>query len=549
MKVINPSPSQRTFTGYVPDKKVVGNFLLKKKEVQYWDTFSFLTAVTSATGFAIGGVGLLSDYLSKENKQNPAKKNPGNLPDAFKNFDANGTAEASNGTGKGKKEDVGAKTIVPSTKFSKMGMTFAKIGIAFSGIAGIFNGVSMGLPLMAAGEALNLAASPIVETPVGTGLFGIALAAVFAGRALEGDPVLKLDKSKLKQEKGLKNKSLYVINNMKNSALAVWDSTKTIGRHIGGLFKADKKAEAMSFFRDSVFSIKPKKLVIQEFVNKDGMVKTALGFKNNPYLMHSASLVLAIGGATLALSSLMKSKTGQKVGLKTYEAGGSLDNLGLSKWGMEKAVTAGSPGAKVAGYLLGASGLTILAGQPGVDEKWGRGIQWIGTALLFSVFAVERLPKAFKTLKSKPEFNSLIRQFEVDLTQLYSNKELKQKLKSIVKAVANNEKIDDPAVNRLIRDAKKVMMKDKQKTNVVATMKNKKTGKVRKIVIESNKKSFYRPSADDILAEVKAKSASNPALEGKFDKVFKHIGNDGDLEHIKKSLDTESGDTFQTKAC
>jgi hypothetical protein len=55
-----------------------------------------------------------------------------------------------------------------------------------------------------------------------------------------------------------------------------------------------------------------------------------------------------------------------------------------------------------------------MAGQPGVDEKWGRGIQWVGTALLFAVFAVERFPKAFKIVREKALPQTLIRQWELD---------------------------------------------------------------------------------------------------------------------------------------
>lgn len=518
MKVISRQNLQNpSFGGFKVDPNDATKFLLKKKSPQIWDTFSFLTAVTSATGFAIGGAGLLSDYLSKEKKQPSLKKNT-QVPDSFKNFETAGLQDTVPESKTDKKKE-GAKTIVPSTKFSKIGLTFAKIGIAFSGIAGIFNGVSMGLPLMAAGEALNLCASPIIETPLGTGLFGIALAAVFSGRALENDPELKLDKSKLKEKEGLKNKASYIWKNIKGCAEEVWRSGKVIGTNLVDLAKKDKRTEAVSFFRDNVFAIKPKKLVIQEFVDKNGIVTIKRATKNNPYLMHGASLLLAAGGLTLALSSLLKNSTGQKVGLKTYEVGGSLDNLSLSRWGMEKAAIAGAgdPAAKLAGYLLGASGLTILAGQPGVDEKWGRGIQWVGTALLFSVFAVERLPKAFKILKSQPEFTSLMRQWEIDLTKLYSNKDLKPKLASILKGVSEDKigEIKDPTVKKMMEVINKVLDKSK-----------------------------YNSSTEDIFAQLKTELESIPELKGKFDDIVKHLGKDDDLTSVMNSLKKQTNEAF-----
>jgi len=578
MKVVNSKPFNQNFTGYVPDPNDAKKFLLKNKKFQTWDTFSFLTAVTSATGFAIGGVGLLSDYLSKE-KQQTALKNSASVLDSFKSFETAGTQGAIPNTKEDKKDGKkeGAKTITPSTKFSKTGMTFAKIGIAFSGIAGIFNGISMGLPLMAAGEALNLCSSPIIETPIGTGLFGIALAAVFSGRALENDPELKLDNAKLAKKEGLKNKAAYIMENIKGCATAVWESGNTIRTNLVDLAKKDKRKEAMSFFRDNVFSIKPKKLVLQEFIDEKGVVTIARGFKNNPYLMHGASLLLAAGGTILALSSMIKSSTGQKVGLKTYEVGGSLDNLSLSRWGMEKASTAavGSPGAKLAGYLLGASGLTILAGQPGVDEKWGRGIQWVGTALLFSVFAVERFPKAFKKLVSQPEFKTLVRQWEVDLTKVYSNKELKPKLGEIVKAIANGTEIKDPLVKQIIETAEGVLKKSVQNEMKIKKMAKKgikiepvslyrstetaeeisnkimatkmKTGFKAKKGVNIPTEKIYRKTAttEEIFKEIVAALEAKPELKGKVNGAVSHFGNDGKATELMKSLKEQAKATFQ----
>jgi hypothetical protein len=449
MKISNvQSGTKPEFRGLV-NGKAVGNYLLKKREIPVWDTMSFITATTSMLGFAVGGSGLTSDWLNdlshKKNKleaQNAPKMNP-----VFAKY----SSAQQEGAKIAKKSKEGAKTIVPGTLFSKIGLKFAKIGIAFSGIAGIFNGVSMGLPLMSLGETLNLCSSPIIETPLGTGLFGIALSFVFSGRALENDPMLKMDRVALKNKKGLAAKAGYVVNNMLGCGKSVLVTGKEFVTKTSKIFSTDKatRSEGLNFFKDSVFSIKPKKLVIQEFLDHEGKVVVKTGFQNNPYLMHAASIILALGGTTLALSSLFKQKTGQKVGLKTYETGGSFDNMSLSRAGLEKFVMAQSGTAgRISGALQGLCGVTILAGQPGVDEKWGRGIQWVGSALLFAVFAVERFPKAFKIVREKALPQTLIRQWELDLTKMYKRPELKDhidgsKLKSRLDSIINNVKNAD----------------------------------------------------------------------------------------------------------
>lgn len=540
-------------------------YVLKKTERNYVDTFSFLTALTSMTGFAVGGYGLLSDQLhdirtgktkSLETKVIENK----NISEKFKHFGPS-SEQIILVSKKGSKE--GAKTIVPSTKTAKIGLMFAKVGIAFSGIAGIFNGISMGLPLMAAGESLNLAASPIIETPLGTGLFGVALAAVFSGRALEHDPMLRLDLVKLSQKTGLKAKAGYILENVVGCAKEVLGTAKLFGKSIGHLFSTDKtaKTEAVSFFKNNVFSIKPKNLVFQEFINKEGIVSTKLAFRNNPYLMHAASLVLAIGGTTLALSSLLKKKTGQKVGLKTYEIGGSLDNLSLSRSGWEKAAMAGGPSGKLAGNLLGLSGLTILAGQPGVDEKWGRGTQWAGTALLFAVFAVERRAKAFNSENAKEAFTSLIRQHNIDLTKLFpegklgekiANSEFKTRLDSIINFVKDEEEKKEAGpikkfftniLNKIIKPKAPVeksekIMEDETLNSLLAFAKEKIEGK------------SYQNDNFDFVKEFKEYTKNNSNISHKnIEAAIEHDQKDGkfrdgNFDELKKILEDESNEKF-----
>lgn len=556
MEVLHPKNlAAQTFTGapsVVLKKVSPRTYLLKHKEVKYVDTLSFLTALTSATGFAVGGYGLLSDHAfdrKSGKKQELIVVENKNISEKFKNFGP--SSQQIIKAGKSGATD-GAKTIVPSTKTAKIGLIFAKIGIAFSGVAGIFNGISMGLPLMAAGEALNLGASPIIETPLGTGLFGIALAAVFSGRALEHDPLLRLDTVKLSQEKGFGKKASYVSKNIGNCLKSVGSTAVAFAKYTGQLFSTNKnvRTEAVGFFKNNVFSIKPKSIVIQEFIDKNGKVIIKTAFKNNPYLMHAASLVLAVGGGTLALSSIIKSKNGQKVGLKTYEVGGGIDNLSLSRSGFEKAAIAGTPTQKLAGGLLGLSGLTILAGQPGVDEKWGRGTQWIGTALLFAVFAVERKANAFKRISEKTKLSSLIRQHNIDLTKLFTKAELsevlpcgKKRIDNILKYVADNKKnpIEDPTVKALIDFAEKKLGGHSYK---VKSFDYSKTGfRVKK----GNMKDFNFLEAFERYSRKNAATKNMNLNMEKIKAAVSKEDGEGIFKDITSSLATETEEKFRSK--
>lgn len=539
MESIRPKVLSTSFRGYKIAPPVMGEtsvkYLLKKKEHNWIDTLSFVTALTSMTGFAVGGYGLIHDYFhdlktgkNKLDGQTIKKIENKNYSEKFKDFGPTAQKEISYAVKNSKEE--GARTITPSTKTAKIGLIFAKIGIAFSGVAGIFNGLSMGLPLMAAGESLNLAASPIIETPVGTGLFGIALAAVFSGRALENDPVLKMDKNKLAEKSGFVEKSKYIMQNVSGCAKEVWNSAKFFAKNIGGLFVKTKRKEAVDFFKDSVFSIKPKSIMIQKYIDKDGVVKIAKSFKNNPYLMHAASLVLAIGGTTLALSSLFKNKAGQKVGLKTYESGGSLDNLSLSRSGLEKAAMSSTSSGKLAGNLLGLSGAAILAGQPGVDTKWGRGTQWLGTALLFSVFAVERKGNAFKSSGAKEAFTSLIGQWSVDLTKLFPKGALKEK-------IGNKTRLD--TIINMVKPHKKGENVEALEDSVVKGLID-----CAKEALEGKK---YQSDDFDLVREFE-KYAKEKNIEINMENVkaaVKKEGSDGDVNEIRASLEKISDKKFQ----
>jgi hypothetical protein len=217
-------------------------------------------------------------------------------------------------------------------------------------------------------------------------LFFMGLASVFASRALEKDERYKM------QPKDLLNPGKVVTNIAGNLGVLVDSSKKVAGKAAHLLVGSSAEKEASrAFFLDEVFNLQPQSLDLNVIGRKVGSgaetILTRVGTRNSPYLMHSASLLLGLGGAVLTASSLLKQKQGQYVGLKTAEVGGSLDNLGLSKYGLERV----AQGERLPGGLLAASGVTIMAGQPGMDKPWGRAFQWLGCGLLFSVFVVDRL--------------------------------------------------------------------------------------------------------------------------------------------------------------
>lgn len=567
MEVLHPrktvSPNFKGYKIFVPKagEKAQGLYQLKKPVFSGWDTMSFLTALTTVAGFGIGGATLIGDHFydlkhgknKKEKKLGTEVVENKNASKAFENVGDSCQKQVYYVDKKNcKDKDEGARTITPSTKTAKMGLSIAKIGIAFSGIAGIFNGISMGLPLMAVGEALNLGASPIVETPLGTGLFSIALAAIFSGRALEHDPQLKMDMSKLSGMKSFKEKAGYVLKNMGDCTKEVWGTAKLFGQKIGHLCLKETRPEAVSFFKNNVFTIKPKALAIQESINSEGLMRTKITFKNNPYLMHAASFVLAIGGLTLALSSIAKFKKGEKVGLKTSEVGGGIDNLSLSRSGWEKMAKGGSTSTKLAGGLLGASGLTILAGQPGADTKWGRGTMWIGTALLFAVFAVERRANAFKKIVSKNELTSLVRQTYIDLTKLHPDGELGQKvtgsrfktrLSSIIDFVKDEEKPKDPGFfKKLFNKNAKAKEPEKKEALEGETIKH-----LQNFVDDEINNKLYKGDDFNIKAAFKtyAKNNNVKISDETIEKAFSVDSRVGNAKELTNELKAQSDELFE----
>lgn len=414
-----------------------------------FDKFSgFATALVSMAGFALGGAGLLYDYFYKKKHHIKNLKTQKFLTSpVFAKFNMKLDPQKTSDEGK----EVGH--IQPVTKLGKIGLTFAKIGIGFSGIAGIFNGIAMRLPLMSAGESMNLAASPIINTQIGFGFFNIGLAAIFAGRALESDPILKLDPATYASQDGLQGKIKYVIKNMNGCINEVLCSTKTLFSNMIKLcFPGEKGIAARNFFKDQILSVRSSTIIFKESLLANGKVKVTTGMKSYPFRMHTASVILAVGGLALIITDILhkmkifKGKTAKHSSIAAFkiaEAGGCLDNLGLAYYGMEKM----SLGQVSSGIPLALSGFTILSGTPHAEKDYGRALQWIGCAALFATFAIERkqeLVKAFAnrvvTDKEVTEAtNQLIRQWEIHIPDSIDRKYLKRHLTNIINLTTKHD--------------------------------------------------------------------------------------------------------------
>ena len=357
----------------------------------------------------------------------------------------------------------GVRTIVPKSKFAKLGLKAVKIGITASSLAGFTAGITAGIPMMSIGEAINMAAAPCIETPVGTGLFGIGIASIFSGLALENTPELLLDKAKFKAEKSLKGKVKLVLNNVKDSMKEVGSSCTALIKNTFYLF-TPKHKNAVNFFKENIFALTPKKVVIKEMINKEGnvFVETMLKQPKN-YLMHAASAVLAVGGGGLVLFSLLNRKKAQKKSLKVEEAGFFTDNIGMTKFGIDKLSMAKNVKDTVGGTGFFVGGIINAISQiMGIDNKQGRAAQWLGVSLVFLGFGIDR-GKQLKNIiknnkKGRQELTRAVRQWEVDLTKLFDVKKPEQKklLKQTLKAIKTGAEIPESVFGGIMKSFKKL---------------------------------------------------------------------------------------------
>lgn len=396
---------------------------------------AFLGAVVSFLGYLAGGIGLSYDcYKEKGNS----------LKNMFliKND-------------KSKKEE-GIKTITASTKIGQAGMKMAKIGVAASAVSGFTCGLGEGIPTMAIGEATNIGSAKIIETPIGTALFGIGIASIFSGLALENTPELKINKYKLMAAEGIKNKSSLILKNIGGVVKEVLSSVVEIAKSVFSLKE----------LKENFFRLKPRTIVFQEMINKDGIVSVAkkLRHKKN-YVMHAASFTLALGGVGIIISSLLNQKKAQKKSLQVEEGGFLFDNLGITQYGLDKWTTNG----KSAGASFATGGVINAISQfMGLDNKEGRAVQWLGIALVFLGFSIDRgktLAKDLKNAKQMEALTDVVREWKLDLTHLFGgndNKGLKKLLREIRNEDPDNGKVITNKIFNSINSAFETITKGKQ---------------------------------------------------------------------------------------
>lgn len=394
--------------GAGPDKFIVKNRNYFKNVLPI---IAFAGSALGSIGYLVGGTGLFYDLHKSRQKQKSAFLLNQNKPQ-------NTNLLTMKGNSSDKKAEDGVKTISAETKFGKIGIKFAKMALTATAISGVSTGLGEGIPLMALGEATNLGASSILETPVGTGLFGIGIASIFSSLALDNTPHLKLNHFEVMAKKGFLNKAEIILKNMVTVA---WEITKSVGEIAKNIYKP-------KFWKEDLLRITPKNIVMQEITDKDGKITFAreLRHKKN-YLMHAASFTLAIGGISLVLTSLFNQKKAQKASLKTEEGGFLFDNLGMTKMGLDKFTTTG----KAAGASFAVGGVVNAVSQfMGIDNSDGRALQWLGIAAVFLGFSIDRgknLSKSLKETMERPALTQIVREWTFDLSKVIKDKNILKK--------------------------------------------------------------------------------------------------------------------------
>ncbi len=385
---------QQTFTSLPPIYKIEKVNHIKK----VLPIVAFAGSVLGALGYSIGALGLFYDnYKETGHIFTPKHK---------------------------KTKEEGVKTITTSTKFGKIGLQSGKAACSATAVAGVACGLGEGIPLMALGDSTNLASSRILETPVGTGLFGIGIASIFAGLALDNTPELKLNEYEVMAEKSLAKKAKIYLVNIKETAKEIGSSIFQIGKNIFN----------PKFLKDNIVQGTPKTVVFSESVNKDGVISVSRMLRHNKnYVMHAASFTLAAGGLGIIISSLLGAKKAEKASLKVEEGGFLFDNLGITRYGMDKVTT----GQKPSGLSFAIGGVVNAISQfVGLDNKDGRALQWLGIAGVFLGYSIDRgkhLKDTMKLAKERPEITRVIREWKIDLSKICKDKTELKKLQSEIK--------------------------------------------------------------------------------------------------------------------
>lgn len=413
------------FAGKIDANKV------PKKESLVIPVIAAVSSVISAGGYLLGSAGLYYDTYNKSNGSIKRIFLPEKEPENY-NSQSVETHE-------------GVKTITPDSKFAKIGLNGGRVGVAASSLSGITAGLATGNPMMTMGEVIGLTGAPIIETPIGTGLFGIGIATIFSSLAIENTPELMLNKKLLREKKSLFAKAGVILKNMQSVVKEVCISCATLAKNASFLVVPGKHSKAVKFFKDNIFSSNPKSIVFQELVDKNG--KVFIGNKMNMpknYLLHSASAILGLGGAGVVLFSLLDNKKAQKKSFVVEEAGFLADNVGMTKFGADKLSLARSftDTAGGVGYTIG--GVINAASQfMGLDNKQGRAAQWLGIGLVFAGFGVDRFRHLKNIIKNNKAPKMLMRQWQVNFEEFFNLKNAKEEklFKTTVCAVKKGDKL------------------------------------------------------------------------------------------------------------
>lgn len=509
-------------------------------------TISFLGSVVSATGYFLGSLALFYDsYKERSMKKAILDKQ------TESNSDETSISKKSKNINNEKEE--GVKTIAPVTKVGRIGMIFGKIGVGSSALAGMSCGLVEGIPTMAVGEATNLASASIIETPIGTGLFGIGIASIFSGLALENTPKLKLNYYKLMAAEGFSQKAKLIGQNMKMTMKEIFSSVSAVAKNI---YKP-------KFIKEAFLKGTPDTVVFKEAINKNGkasIIERALRHDRN-YMMHAASFTLGMGGLGIILASIFNQKKVQKAGLVVEEGGFLFDNLGMTRFGLDKLTT----GSKAAGSNFAIGGVINAISQfMGLDNKDGRAMQWLGIALVFAGFGIDRgkfLKKTLAGLKQRPELQDVVREWKIDLSKVFKDKnELKTLLKELKKGNVTNIKFKafDSAFKKNIGNE----IVNSEKT---ASYEFKDLELVKKNLAEDTEKElerlFKRESLINIRSEFKEKLTKlnrqkykefrklklNEAIENNYNKNIKKQGTAMIDEIFKNIVEDNIADFKETK--
>ena len=393
-----------------------GNFLsrlgsgLKKGTISKTDVSAFSLTSISGACYLVGGTGLLYDFAHQQaNKKahiEPKEK---------------------------KKKTEGAQTIVPETNVAKVGMKFARVAVALAGVAGVFNGIALNLPILALGEGITSLSAPIIETPAGTGIFGFGLALINLARVLDSNPEFKINRDKFNSG-SKKEKTKLVTDNMVHTLKELGISTKTIFKNLFGIFSSKHK-ESLNFFKEKMFSFKPAFLVLQEQLTKEGKVVLNHVPVNNPYLMHAAALGLTISSLSLIATNLLHKPKAEKASLRGYGVSNGIDNIALSKWGIEKFIGANNLSGKMSGGAFAVAGASLLTGQAGIDKNWGRGLMWNGIGIILLGFSAQTGATVLSALKRKTVSPVVVREWKIALKNKVFNKKLLQESEDALKHI------------------------------------------------------------------------------------------------------------------